>query len=182
MGDTPMDLQYASRGAQTGWTERRLRPSTIACLLLTLLAASTCVRIEVLNANVGFYLPRSSEVEDASVTWRAATPTIERRWREIRSRRLDDASILTRPLTVVEQAEMRETLRQNNRWNALLEAVSTWGLLQYPLVAVLLPWCLWLARKHDRGWWRRALYAATAVVLACGVMMVYRGYFTSLGM
>jgi hypothetical protein len=61
----------------------------------------------------------------------------------------------------------------------LYSVVTTLGLLQYPLLVVLAVTLVTLLPGRSAR--KRVVGAALLVVLGCGVMMVYRGYFTSLG-
>jgi hypothetical protein len=178
------DVQGSKKVVEYAGTDlpepRRGGPWTIILLVMAAVAVCTCVRIEVLNAQAGNYLPRDFTTDPGQ--WRAAWLTTEPRWRAIMARKTNDATWLARPLTAAEQAAQLAKLRPQLANNRLREVVESWGLGQYPLVVLLLV-ALPLAffRQEDRRW-RVAVGAAFALIVACGALMLYRGYFASLGM
>jgi hypothetical protein len=169
-------LEYAGPGALR---EKSRVPGKIAAIVLiamTGLAVFTCLRIEILNAKIGFYLPRDFSTD--SGTWRQTMITNETRWRSSHANL--DPTIATRPLTVAERSRMNADMSRNHAWNALLDTVGTLGCLQYPLLFVLiisLPFNI----REQTGGWRVALLVSLALALVCGGLMFYRGYYTSLG-
>jgi hypothetical protein len=61
----------------------------------------------------------------------------------------------------------------------LRELVKSYGLLQYPIVLALIIGLPIVLRNDNR---RKKLHVvALGLTVACGFLMFYRGYFTSLG-
>lgn len=136
-----------------------------------------CVLIEVQNARAGSYLPTSEAGK-----WRESRMTTEARWREWQSRRNEDPTILTRPLTPKEKDSMETMIRQSRALNSLRELISSIGLMQYlvaPLATVL---CAVVAGTPDVSRSQRRLaMMCTGASLTATVLMLYRGYISSLG-
>lgn len=161
---------------RSGMTGRRLPAATLVLLALTAIAVFICVWIEVLNAASGSYLPR--DFADGH-TWREVRMTDDAVWREVHS--YNEPAMLTRPLTATEDAQMKREVRQGRAKNDMYLVVTTAGLLQYPLVLLLaLTLPLAYVRQRYRGW-RVAVGVAFGCAIGCGILMFYRGYFTSLG-
>jgi hypothetical protein len=123
-------------GAPPLWT-----PWLVVVLVWVGVAAVTCVRIEILNAQANFYLPRQDMEGTGNHKWVSGYLTHDAR---------DD----------------------------LHEVVESWGLLQYPLVALLT--VTLVTMLPGKGPRRRIVALALVIVLICGALMFYRGYFTSL--
>jgi hypothetical protein len=140
------ELNYAGKQVPTGHTDRSVLPWTITLLALTALAVFTCARIEILNAELGGYLPRDFHYDLGA-------------WREY---------------------PFPSDPRQMN-WNALLNTVETPGLMQYPLVFALLFGLPMVFQFHRNRRARIAVAVAFGLVVVCGALMIYRGYFSSLG-
>jgi hypothetical protein len=151
---------------------------------LAALMTSTCLRIEYLNWRAGGVMPRheyrDNDPKEGLVTWRSSGILNEKNWRKVNLRG-DNGAPLARPLTPQEQKQMNEDLESARYNNALLEVVSSWGMLQYllaPLVS-LGSLALLAAGKPPRG-----VRAGAAIVLALALLsvasMLYRGYFTCL--
>ncbi len=156
----------------------------VALAIVSAVVALTAVRVEVLNTRAGGVL-RSKEFSSGTgrpVTWRAALWTNEDSWRQTRGPRDEHGAPLTRPLTDTEKAQMERDIEQALANNGLRNVVSTWGLLQYPLVLILLALALSLlcgrgirrARRVQAG-------AALGVAVVAAFLMTYRAYFSSLG-
>lgn len=173
------------------------RSLAIVCTLgtvATTIACFTCIRIEILNHQVGSFLPRQ-QVDGRITKWRGTSERVfrestEQRIRQDRLCHYADGEhptdrqmqfILGTPLTDKETATLAALCRQNQLESSLYAWVSTLGLLQYlllPFAAGCAIWCTF----HVRGIWQRVYWLA--LVAACGlcsVMLIYRGYFSSLG-
>ena len=165
----PTTLEYGSPSTP----EPRRRPHVLvllACMTLTLVALITCVRIEWLNARAGAYLPREDGKE-----WPTA-PATENGFRVAHIGL--DPTLASRPLSPAERQEVRRYAARNR----LRDVVRTWGLAQHAVVPALLAITgRMLLRRPTLG----ALAFAAAccgVGVACGVSMLYRGYFGSPGL
>lgn len=144
--------------------------------VLAPLMTFTCVRIEILNARVGGILPRTSGGK-----WRAPYERDEVRWRRLHAEITGDPTVETRPLTSDEAELMRVEVQHAQAGAALRDIVGTWGLLQYPVVLVMLISSVGLlAEGRSRRWVTLACVLLVAT-LACGGLMIHRAYFTSLG-
>ena len=152
-----------------------------AALMLLLAVVSIAARIEVLNHRAGGVLPRAeyrnSDPAQGLVKWRTSPITTPERWREASGPRDAKGVPIDRSLTHTERREMEKTIAQNRANNQLREIVGTFGLLQYPLVAVLLTAgaCRVLGRRRYTGG------AMLLAAVGAGGLMIYRGYFSSLG-
>jgi hypothetical protein len=148
----------------------------ISLLALTAVAVFICAWIEILNIQSDSYLPR--DFADGH-TWREYRMTSETVWRKDHS--YDDPAILTRPLTVTEAAQMKQDVGLAISRNHMYRIVGTVGLLQYPLVLFLLASIAPTFLKSRGRITRITLGTSFICVLACGTLMLYRGYFSSLG-
>jgi hypothetical protein len=167
----PTTLEYGSRDT----LEPRRPPgvvAVIACAVLTVVAASTCVRIEWLNAQAGYYLPRAAFDTGPWPT----VPGSDEAYRLYNAS--SDRELASRPLSPEERRAVRGWAAQN----ALRDVVRTWGLAQYAVVPALLA-------ISGRMLWRRPTLGALAlaaaccgIAVACGWSMLYRGYLGSLGL
>lgn len=152
----------------------------------------TCVKIEVLNARVGYYLPR--EFSDSPYTnpkWRGNCFSKEENWLRIRLPQIrfeadsgeeKPPTPEEKPLTSEEEKIMKKEVAQARANNELRGIVGSLGLLQYLLVPLvffgLLFFCV--SKRCPRGH-RIGAGVMSGLALVCGFFMIYRGYFTSLG-
>ena len=152
---------------------------------LSVIALHTAVRIEVYNTLVGGYLPRTDLADKiargANPKWRARPWDTTAIWLELRGPQDATGNPVTRPLTVAEQNRMRTEIRQAKYNNQFRSFVSTWGLLQYPCLLLLLPASLLFCAKNRTRAARALGMGAALLAVACAALMIYRGYFTSLG-
>lgn len=160
---------------------RRAHPALM--LFMSALVAITAVRIEILNTAAGGLLPRQERSGDGDMSpWRQSLCTTETRWRELCGPRNEGGQPVGRTLTANEQVTMIREIRLNNASNKLRNVVSSWGLLQYVLVPVLL---IWSARmiviRPDPG--RRRFIGALGACVAtlAGALVLYRQYLQNLG-
>jgi hypothetical protein len=174
----------------------KLNCSQRGCLLLTCVVVHTCVRIEVLNAQCGYYLPRTDMEAGHNNKWRVAAARLIRQdcERQIALQRMaefqnehpdqqlpDEATFTGAPFSEAEQ-RLIETEVSKNRLNASFrDSVESLGLLQYLLGPAGLLWS-WILFLGDRSRSSRATSATCGVLnLVSVALMFYRGYFTSLG-
>lgn len=152
----------------------------IVCYTLALAVTIIMVRIEWLNAEAGGVLPmreyRNQDPSEGVVRWRTSTVTTEAAWRQYHGPRDSDYRPVQRPLTAAEVAQMETEFRQAKANNALLRFVEWAGLIQYPLVPVLVGYSILIMRRRGV----RHGMAPLFVGILGGVCMVYWGYFTSL--
>jgi hypothetical protein len=175
-------LGYAGRHPEARGADRRpvSRGTVRCCAGLAMVALHTCVWIEVLNALAGSYLPRDAAGGDTG-KWRTSPAVTELDWRRLQGMFNQDRTLLTRPLSPAEDAAMRADVARARRMNRLRSWVSGPGLLQYLLVPLVVLQSVHAIahprpdRLHLVGW------ATLAAALACGASMVYRGYYSSLG-
>ena len=173
------ELNYADKHVPTGQTDRAALPWTITLLALTAMAVFTCVRIEVLNVMAGGLLPQDMVTDPGP--WRVSYLSNETQWRGMQARMHDDPTWIVRPLTGAEIAEMKREVHQAVNAAALEWTTHTLGLLQYPLVFALLIGLPFALRRHRSRKWRGIIGASFGLLVICGVLMIYRGYFASLG-
>lgn len=164
-------------------SSRSLRFRAILLMVVSVIVATTALRIEILNSAAGGVLPsRERDERGALVKWRQAPWTNEAEWRRLRGPFDGDGHPTSRPLTSDEQSQMLREVHQARASNALRDAVSSWGLLQYALVpaSVAAASSLLLAAGASR--FARLLGGgAVCVALVAGALMLYRQYFLSLG-
>ncbi len=159
---------------------------TVITYLIALIMSFICIRIEILNRESGYRLPNrefyNDNQDNGPVKWRESPITTEKRWRQVRGPRNEDGSPAERELTSSEKYHMECEISGAKANNALLEFVSSAGLLQYILVPLtfFLSFALYTRLPVQK---RRILIAFPPMFLAilCGILMLYRGYFTSLG-
>lgn len=162
---------------------RTSRAILIAAVALTSVSAYTCIRIEVFNASVGGLLPRSPDTEYGTIsTWRCASMSSVRQRMEWKF--LNEANEAGRPavLTEAQQEAITAAQREAVLNNEFREFVGSWGLWQYivaPLGVVLT--LLLPGRRNSPRLVNTLAAAAVLVSSSCVVMMIYRGYFSSLG-
>lgn len=166
-------LAYGGADAKTSASARlAVDRVAITCMVLTLIAVSTCVLVEVLNAQAGGVLPVKGK-------WRVGPGRGEQSWREIEAFRGGDATLTTRPLTPTEHVRMTRVTRRVRANDNLRGLVTTFGCAQYVIVPVVLVLSLRLVRKSVPPHHRLAGAACLVAGLTAGVFMLWRGYFTS---
>jgi hypothetical protein len=140
----------------------------LTLVAMSLVVGGICTWIECLNSQAGGKLP----LTEPARKWRGL-PTSEAVWRQLRG-------VGDRELSAEERGEMEADIRKGQLENRLRVVVLTAGLLQYPLVVVLIV-CSSVSVFRCQGW-NRAVATATLVIgLVSGWMAMYRGYFGSLG-
>lgn len=158
------------------------------CAVLASLVVFICIRIEILNHRAGGVLPRdfSEYPSGANRKWRYRTTdreSVRRQFARFYGSGNDGGEELRLPPDVA--AEIEEAV---DAWieealpnNELHDAVATIGLLQYLLspLSILLSGIL-VARWRDEAQVVAGGVFLTASCLAFAVML-YRGYFPSLG-
>lgn len=156
-------------------------------VLITGVACSTAIRIEILNARVGGFLPRPQppSVEGNNVKWRvAARTTVERIYKQqvLHERGIDysDEALDTLVLTPRELRELEEQQRLARLDARFRSVVSSLGLLQYLLIPVGLVLCVVVFPDTGRTYRAGALVCG-ALLIVCGGLMLYREYLPSLG-
>ena len=168
-------LEYASPPTTTPISPERRRGVVLACLVLSILAATTCLRIEWLNRQAGGKLPKRYDGK-----WRAMVAS-EQKWRDIEARDTGDVTLTTRPLTPTEQATMRQWVDRHQANADLRDVVGTWGVANYLIVLFGLYHAVTIVADGRFGRWHRTFAIVCAVVLiAAGATAVHRGYFTSI--
>jgi hypothetical protein len=153
----------------------RHRALCIFSYIVAAAAMSIMLRIEHLNARAGGRLPnrehRDNDPAQANVKWRtSALSVVEQAWRR-------NHANADRPLTRAQQMELDSELRRAQANNALHDFVASAGLLQYLLAPAVVALGIVLIRAKRV---RCALLPLAAGIVAC-VMMLWRGYFSSLG-
>ncbi|HEY4261366.1 MAG TPA: hypothetical protein VGM98_14460 [Schlesneria sp.] len=167
----------------------------VACMILTCIVVHTCVRIEVLNARYGYYLPRT-DFGSGNPKWRVADEKLFRLREEMmiaRSRQEDyqaahpdegfpdESAFKGPPYSVAEQATIDAEVDHNRRNSTLRAWVGSMGLLQYVLAPAALFWSLDIV-VSDRLRGRRVVAGLCGLLnLICIALMYYRGYWSSLG-
>lgn len=150
-----------------------------ACFALALLVATTCLRIEILNAQLGYYMPRENDADWGISRWRKSTAIDEKAWIRMQSR--FDSSIENRPLTSQEQEEMRNYIKWAKANNDLRDLVEGLGLLQYLLIPILIVISVILIKRNNPKTYRILAFMSMLLGLISGFLVFYRGYFESLG-
>lgn len=152
-------------------------------LALVAIALYTCVRIEFLNRRADYKLPRRNYRNDdpaQGVTkWRASLLLDEKSWRK-KVLRLDyPHDYETRPLTDNEYKQMKADIARNQVTNELRAFVGTWGVIQYPLLTVLLSLSMIGLFRQDKA--RITFIIPLVVVILTGWRMLVLSYSSSLG-
>ncbi|MEM6854092.1 MAG: hypothetical protein AAF593_06750, partial [Planctomycetota bacterium] len=120
------------------------------------------------------------------IPWRVGGPGL---W-EIQVRRsiayergleLTDEELLQMPLTPDQEVRLQERLDWSSANRKLRGLVSTVGLLQYPLVLLNTVGCVVLLVFGHNFRQRLMSLVLILVTAGCGVLMVYREYWSSLG-
>lgn len=171
------------------------RLAFFGCFLLTVIVVHTCIRIEVLNALNEYYLPRT-DFGEGNPKWRDATQTsllisLEHRIADERlsefvvkhpTKSVTNVAQFTGPPYSQEEQNLIDKELADHALRAELYAwVSCMGLLQYVLAPVAFVWAIALI-IFDRSIFFRVASSVFAVSVAASIwLMIYRGYFTSLG-
>ncbi|QDV61054.1 hypothetical protein [Crateriforma conspicua] len=173
----------------------RSKAKIVCCLLLTAIVLHTCIRIEVLNARNGHFLPRAHPAA-GNPKWRVVAPTLLARSleRTIAIDRLTShvsqhpnypepgiEEFIGPPYTDAEQALIDTEIARNKLSFQLRDWVSGMGLLQYILAPVALLSSLVLMRGTENLAVRFASVACAVSNVTSMYLMFHRGYFTSLG-
>ena len=143
----------------------------------------TLVRIELLNSKVGNELPRKPRYAGAAgpSKWRGLHCATEETWRKMLGPKGANGLPVSRQLTDEETAKMKRDVANAINRNQLRAVVSTWGLIQYPLVLVTLLLSVWIMASQGGVFVRIVGCGGIALALVAGGVMIQRGYFTSLG-
>jgi hypothetical protein len=164
-------------------------------LILTCVVVHTCIRIEVLNARYGYYLPRN-DLDRNNPEWRVAALSIVRKSAdrmialERQSEFLqqhpdqpvpDEAAFRGPPYSKAEQEAIDSDVQRSKSNSDLYYSVRGMGLLQYLLAPAALAWSVDLARIRAPRWIRITGIAGCVLNAICIALMLYRGYFQSLG-
>lgn len=171
------------------------RISIAGCILLSTIVVHTCVRIEALNAQYGYYLPRT-DFGSGNPKWRVAARSILLKGldRRISQERFADymESHPDKPVPDLERfagppytSEQQQLIDTELAENALRSELHSWvdgmGLLQYFLGPFALVWAIaiFIAARTS------TIRVTSALCMMCSAvsigLMFYRGYFTSLG-
>lgn len=167
----------------------------LCLLLLTAVVLHTCIRIEVLNARYNHYLPRT-DWGNGNQKWRCAASSLLLRSleRDIANDRYhrfmqthpdesgsDPDQFLGPPYSVAEKTFIDTEMAENDLRATLLGWVSSFGLLQYLLAP--LAFCISIASLYfnPNVIIRLVAGSCTVFILVAIALMIYRGYFTSLG-
>jgi hypothetical protein len=167
----------------------------VGCLILTCIVVHTCVRIEVLNARYGAYLPRT-DFGSGNPKWRVADEKLVRLHEELmiaRSRQADfeaahpdeeipdETAFRGQPYSPTELATIDAEVDHSRRNSTLRAWVGSMGLLLYVLAPAALLWSLDIV-VSDRSRGRRLFAGLCGLLnLVCIALMYYRGYWSSLG-
>lgn len=174
----PDSLAYATpRTHQVAPAGLRNR-SLILLYALALITGFIAARVEYLNVAAGSYLPRNHPLDVGK--WRAM-PLDEARWRQAYGPQDASGAPVTRDLTPAERQQMQANIARMDANARLRDWVSSAGLLQYPLLAVL---GIASLRAFCAGPTRRQLLALLPVAILfilAAASLWYRGYFSSLG-
>jgi len=144
--------------------------------LLAILVLLICIQIEILNKAAESYLPRKDDGK-----WRQSPFFSEEMWRKIYSHEKGDETLLNRPLATDERNRMERDISRGRANNALLGTVSSVGLLQYFFAPLSFIWSLAIAVRNKNKIKRMISSFFVMSSLISIVLMLYRGYFTSLG-
>lgn len=158
-------------------------------IALSAIVLQTAVRIEVLCILSSMTLPRSPEVDGNIPKWRELPWTTPEMWHSMFGPKDAVGQPVTRPLTPAETERMTTGVYRAKQRNRLREVVETWGLAQYGLVPIqiglaLIVWNRAAKPSQDANAVRmdRVLaIAGMSIGVGCSGLMLYRGYFSSLG-
>jgi len=171
----------------------------IACGLLSAVVLHTALRIEHLNALNGGYLPRQDLDQGGNRKWRAWSEAallgaIENRIRIERVRRFEESferapteeevrELWLQPLSLEEERFGHQELEKSRIRKKLHWWVAGPGLLQHFLAPLVFLWAIYLILEITSLPCRcRFLPFVFAGAAALSIhLMIYRGYFASLG-
>jgi hypothetical protein len=167
----------------------------VGCLILTVIVVHTCVRIEVLNARYGYYLPRT-DFGNGNQKWRVAGRRATMRWLEhkIHMERcaayaaahpddpMDDLERFCGPPYSADEQKMIDTeLAENELRAELWSWVASMGILQYILAPLTFAWAVALAVCNRSHLIRMSAIGFAVAAAVSIVLMFHRAYFTSMG-
>ena len=156
-----------------------LKIETLSFLINTFLALVVlfiCIQIEILNHAADSYLPRKD-----SGKWRQSPYSSEKIWKDYYIRKKANEALINRPLTKDERIRMEEDVSRGRANNALLGFVSSFGLKQYFFAPLSFIWSISIAIRHSNKIKRIISSIFIVSNFICTVIMLQRGYFTSLG-
>jgi hypothetical protein len=151
----------------------------VVAIALGACASAIAIHIEVLNVKAGGYLPRTLP-KHGNPKWRWQPWEREDVWRSMLGPKDEQGKPVTRPLTPAEEEKMQRDMAHANAMNELRGAVEV-GLWNYLLVPALLGVACSLLGKSRQRMSRYAVWSLLSLGLVLGGLMLYRGYFTSLG-
>ncbi len=153
--------------------------------LLALFVLLVAGEIEHLNIQAGGLLPnqeyRNNDPEQGVVEWRDSPCTNERSWRMICSP-FHYGIPEDRPLTPAEELQMHQDIKKAQANNNLKGVVSSFGLLQYLLVPLLLVLSIKMILRKPYSVKRYVIGIFPLLIgIGAGILMFSRAYCTSLG-
>jgi hypothetical protein len=154
-----------------------LKIQLITLYILAAFSTALCLRIEYMNAEAEYHLPRRDE---EGGKWRASHAVNEKAWRNVHLRE-EAEQHLTRPLTPIEHDRMTISVQRARAKNALRAMVGSWGLLQYLLCPLIIMWSFALVTKMEQSRITHLAWAPLLLAITCAGFTFYRGYITSLG-
>jgi hypothetical protein len=152
--------------------------------LLALFVLLVAGEIEHLNIQAGGLLPnqeyRNNDPEQGVVKWRDSPCANERGWRMICGPSYGIPE--DHPLTPAEEVKMHQDIKKAQANNNLKGVVSSFGLLQYLLVPLLLVLSIKMILRRPY-FVKQAVFEVFPLLIAIGacILMFSRAYCTSLG-
>ena len=151
-------------------------PKTLlTAVLLSLIAAGVCLRIEWLNRESGNYLPRR-DIGEGNNSWRSASVEFDT-WK--RFKQLEGIKVSEDTLNSEQQREYNEWRKYETARNNLKGMVYGPGLLCYPItfIGTVLGAIAFFRNRHPAA--RTAAIVSGLVAIASLCFLFSRGVFTS---
>ena len=155
--------------------------------VLTVLACTTCIRVEILNVKVDHYLPIQWPADyQGNRAWRECLTGRDHLMRlKVRAYQVEHQLSDNTPVPDNLQAKFNAEIDAYLPWatasNQLASLLESWGLLQYLIIPVALLCAIRIAVRRRSRFELVSASIFTVLNLMCGTLMFYREYFTSLG-
>jgi hypothetical protein len=162
---------------------KRRKSTVLWLLLLAIVTSGTAIRIEILNWQVGGFLPRKFLANGMRPKWREESiRTLKLNWRYENLPRQSDGSMPQRELAPEEEAQLERYLVRKRQLKALRLWIIGMGRVQYFLGACML--LLSISLIIEFGTNRHSVIIGVVgcvLVLIVLSFAIYRGYWTSAG-
>lgn len=159
----------------------------VLLLIVTAVVVSTAIRVELLNAEMGGYLPRPQppSIEGNDIPWRlTSSRMIEENYKRSllaeRGIEISDDAIASMELNASERDELEEMKQWNSASAKLKHLLEGMGIWQYLLVPLGVVFCVLLLMGQREASIRWLEVCCLVLLIGAGILMLYRQYYPAI--